>query len=95
MCKAPRWVTPYPWPFGVDLVVQGFKSGRQKKLLAFMADKFEAMGPTVQIDLLGGKGFATMDSENIETILSSKFEGKIEDALTVLNVSLTMSAFRL
>ena len=57
------------------MVIKGFKAARRKKLLDLMTDYFEATGRTLEINLLGGKGFATMEPENVETILSTKFDG--------------------
>ena len=54
---------------------RGFQAGRQKKLLALFTDYFEELGPTAQLDVLGGTGFATKDPENIEALLSERFEG--------------------
>jgi hypothetical protein len=41
-----------------------------------MTEYFDSEGPTIQINLLGGRGFATINPENVEAVLSSqnKFE---------------------
>ena len=35
---------------------------------------FNALGPTVQVSIFAGKGYATMEPNNIETILSTRFD---------------------
>ena len=65
----------YKWPFGLDVVRRGFKAGRQVKLLALFGWYFGQLGPTVELTILGGTGFATMDPENVETLLSTGFDG--------------------
>ncbi|KAL2067130.1 hypothetical protein VTL71DRAFT_1554 [Oculimacula yallundae] len=52
----------------------GFKAGRDKKLLAFFAKHFNQLHPTVEVRILGGIGYVTQDPENIEALLSTQFE---------------------
>ena len=54
----------------------GFRSGREKKLLAFFTEHFERLSPTAEVKILGGIGYVTQDPENIEAILSNQFQGK-------------------
>tara|TARA_R110002060_G_scaffold60380_7_gene70057 strand:+ start:1293 stop:1469 length:177 start_codon:yes stop_codon:yes gene_type:complete len=54
----------------------GFKAGRDKKLLAFFTKHFDQLSPTAEVRILGGIGFVTQDPENIEALLSTQFEGK-------------------
>ena len=65
----------YKWPFGLDVVRRGFRAGRQGKLLALFGWYFGRLGPTVELTILGGIGFATMDPGNVEMLLSSRFDG--------------------
>ena len=65
----------YKWPFGLDVIRRGFRAGRQGKLLALFGWYFGQLGPTVEFTILGGTGYATMDPENVETLLSSRFDG--------------------
>ena len=76
-CKPPTFVLAYKWPLALDLVKRGFREGRQKKLLALFTDYFEQLGPTAELTVLGGTGYATKDPENIEAILSTKFDGTL------------------
>jgi hypothetical protein len=68
-------VLAYKWPLALDVVKRGFRAGRQKKLLSLFTDYWGYLGPTVEISILGGTGYATMEPENIEAVLSTRFEG--------------------
>jgi len=68
-------VLAYKWPLALDVVKRGFKAGRQKKLLGLFTEYFEELGPTAELTILGGTGFATKDPENIEAVLSTRFDG--------------------
>lgn len=59
----------------------GFRAGRDKKLLAFFTEKFNQLSPTAEVKILGGIGYVTQDPENIEALLSTQFEGKWRDNL--------------
>ena len=74
-CKPPAFVLSYKWPLALDIVKRGFKAGRQKKLLSLFTEYFDQLGPTVELTILGGTGFATMDPENVEAVLSTRFDG--------------------
>ena len=65
----------YKWPFGLDVVGRGFAAGRQGRLLALFGRYFWQLGPTVELTILGGTGYATMDPENVATLLSTRFDG--------------------
>ncbi|KAL2037979.1 hypothetical protein N7G274_009198 [Stereocaulon virgatum] len=73
-CKPPASVLAYKWPLALDVVQRGFRAGRQKKLLSLFTDYWGYLGPTVEISILGGTGYATMEPENIEAVLSTRFE---------------------
>ena len=74
-CKPPAFVLHPKWPLALDVVKRGFRAGRQKKLLSLFTEYFEQLGPTVELRVLGGIGFATKDPENIEAVLATHFEG--------------------
>ena len=67
----------YKWPLALDVVKRGFRAGRQKKLLSLFTEYFKQLGPTVELTLLGGTGYATMDPENIEALLSTQFDSML------------------
>ena len=88
-CKPPTFVLAYKWPLALDLVKRGFQAGRQKKLLALFTEYFEQLGPTAELTVLGGTGYATKDPENIEAILSTKFDGTfLRTALSAITLLL-------
>ena len=68
---------PYKWPWALDVVKRGFRAGRQKRLLSLFTEYFKELGPTVELTILGGTGYATMDPENIEALLSTHFDGTL------------------
>jgi hypothetical protein len=76
-CQPAAFVLAYKWPLALDVVKRGFRARRQKKLLSFFTEYFHELGPTVELTILGGTGFATMDPENIEAILSTHFDGSL------------------
>lgn len=65
----------YKWPLALDIVKRGFKAGREKRLLSLFTEYFDQLGSTVELSILGGIGFATMDPENVEAVLSTHFDG--------------------
>ena len=76
-CKPPAFVLSYKWPLALDIVKRGFKAGRQKRLLSLFTEYFDQLGPTIELKILvGGVGYATMDPDNIEAVLSTHFDGK-------------------
>lgn len=71
----------YKWPLALNIVKRGFRAGRQKKLLSLFTEYFKELGPTVELTILGGTGYATMDPENIEAVLSTHFDGTLLDLI--------------
>lgn len=67
----------YKWPLALDLIKRGYEAGRQKKLLALFTEYFEESGPTVELTILGGTGYATKDPENAEALLSTNFDSTL------------------
>jgi hypothetical protein len=64
------------WPLGLDIIYNGFQAHWNGRLLAFMQQIYDGLGPNIEQALLGATGLVTMDPENIEAMLSGKFEGK-------------------
>jgi hypothetical protein len=75
-CKPPSAKLAYRWPLALDVLRDGFKAGREKKLLAFFTEYFEKLSPTAEVRILGGVGYVTQDPENVEAILSTNFQGR-------------------
>lgn len=69
---------PYNWPLGIDIIKRGLKANANKKLLALFTAFFDELGPNIEPTLLSGRGFVTMDPENIEAVLSSRFQGGLK-----------------
>jgi hypothetical protein len=67
---------PYKWPLAIDIVRSGFRAHWDKRLLQLFQELYRGLGPNIEQTLLGGTGFVTIDPENIETMLSTRFEGK-------------------
>lgn len=65
---------PYRWPLALDIVRRGFEAHWNKRLLGLFSNLYDGLGPNIEQTLLGNTGFVTMDPENIEVILSSRFE---------------------
>ncbi len=63
------------WPLGLDLIVEAFGHARAQQILQFFLIIIDRTGPTFEQNLLGAKGIDTVDPTNIETVLSTKFQG--------------------
>lgn len=70
-------MTTYPvkWPLGLDVLKAQYAANTEQRLLAFQQPTIDGLGPNFTMKLLGTVGYSTMDPDNIETILSTKFEG--------------------
>jgi hypothetical protein len=66
---------PYRWPFALDVLKRQYDALPSQRLLAFQSQYIENM-PTMEIRLFGQIGYLTTDPANLESILSSRFEGK-------------------
>jgi hypothetical protein len=82
---------PYKWPLSIDLVVRGFRANADKRLLSLFSRFFDELGPNIEQTLLGGTGFVTMDPENIEALLSTRFEGQCQSRVPKDPCALTYS----
>jgi hypothetical protein len=59
-------------------VRRGFTAHWDKKLLQLFQNLYDGLGPNIEQTLLGGTGFVTIDPENIETMLSTQFNGAFD-----------------
>jgi hypothetical protein len=66
---------PYKWPLAIDIVKKGFRAHWDKRLLQLFQELYHGLGPNIEQTLLGSTGFVTIDPENIETMLSTRFGG--------------------
>jgi len=76
-CRPVQFKVPFKWPLAVDIVKRGLQANSKKRLLALFSAFFDDLGPNVEATVLGGRGFVTMDPENIEAVLSSRFQGTL------------------
>ena len=73
-CKPPAKY-PHIEPFlGVDLFYTNVKALRANVFLPTMCERFKTYGTTFQLNLMGTKVIATVEPENLKTILSIKFK---------------------
>ncbi len=63
------------WPLGLDVLKAQYRANVDQHLLAFQQPHIENLGLNFSITLLGAESYTTLDLENLETIISSKFEG--------------------
>ncbi|KAA6413839.1 MAG: cytochrome P450 [Lasallia pustulata] len=73
-CLPMKAKIPFKWPLSLDLVKQTWDANTDQRLLAFYQQFFDNLGPNLEQKLLGGIGYVTIDPENIETLLSTKFQ---------------------
>ncbi|KAK0646880.1 n-alkane-inducible cytochrome P450 [Cercophora newfieldiana] len=64
---------PYRWPLGLDLVAVQYKAMRDGHCLEALTDYITVAG-IIRLELWGVTGYITTDPENIQTILSTKFD---------------------
>lgn len=66
---------PYRWPFALDVLKKQYDALPSQRLLTFQSQYFDEIGPNMRLGLFGQDGYMTIDPKNIETILSTHFEG--------------------
>lgn len=66
---------PYKWPFALDILKRQYDVLASQRLLKFQSRYFDEFGPNMRIMLFGHVGYVTADPKNIESILSTRFEG--------------------
>lgn len=66
---------PVKWPLGIDVLRAQLAAIADNRLLAYQQPFIDDLGPNFMIKLLGAMGYTTIDPENIEAILLTKFEG--------------------
>lgn len=75
---------PYEWPFALDMLIKIIKGDREMRLLSLIKECCDKTGNTFEQQLLGGRGFVTIDPRNVEAILSSNFEGELDHETNLL-----------
>jgi hypothetical protein len=66
---------PYDWPFALDVLKKQYDALLSQRLLAFQTQYFNQIGPNMKLGLFGQEGYLTTDPKNIESILSTRFDG--------------------
>jgi cytochrome P450 len=64
---------PYKWPLALDLLKVQYEAMYSGHLLEALTDYVTIAG-TIRLELWGVTGYITTDPENVETILSTRFE---------------------
>ncbi|KAI0122395.1 cytochrome P450 [Daldinia grandis] len=72
-CKPVIARVPYKWPFALDLLFRQYKIFFSDHTFERLTEYFDIAG-TARIELFGVTGYFTSDPENIEAILSTRFE---------------------
>jgi len=67
---------PYKWPFGTDLLKRQYDANSDKRLMKFQSQYFDSLGANFEINLFGHSGYVSTDPKIVETLLSTRFEGK-------------------
>ena len=65
---------PYKWPFALDILKRQYDALPSQRLLAFQTQYIEKM-PNMELGLFGVKGYLVTDPRNVESLLSTRFEG--------------------
>lgn len=65
---------PYKWPLALDIIRRGFEAHWDKRLLGLFSNLYDGLGPNIEQTLLGNTGIVTIDPDNIEVMLSTRFE---------------------
>lgn len=73
-CKPPAKYPHVDPIMGVDLFYTNVKALRANNFLALMRERFMTIGSTFQLNLMGINVIATVEPENLKTILSLKFK---------------------
>ncbi|KAL9635195.1 MAG: hypothetical protein Q9204_002710 [Flavoplaca sp. TL-2023a] len=68
-------VLPYKWPLALDILKRQYDVLPSQRLLASYTEDMEKM-PNFEIHLFGQIGYMTIEPKNIESMLSTRFEGK-------------------
>lgn len=76
-CQPMETTLPYDWPLGLDILKKQYDALPDQKVLAFQSQFLDKLGPNMIVRLFGGEGYLTTDPKNIESILTTRFEGRL------------------
>ena len=68
---------PCKWPLGLDVLYAQYNAIVENRLLAFQQQYLDDLGPNLEVQILGSVGYTTLDAQNVEAVLSSRFEGTL------------------
>ncbi len=74
-CLPMETILPYKWPFALDVLKRQYDALPAQRLLAFQSQYLDKMGPNMELKLFGVSGYITTDPQNVEALLSTRFEG--------------------
>ena len=86
------------WPLGLDVLYAQYNAIVENRLLAFQQRYIDDLGPNLEIQILGSVGYTTLDPQNVEVILSARFDGTLctviaeDDQTLSLILQITVSA---
>ena len=69
------------WPLGLDVLYAQYTAIVEKRLLAYQQRYIDDLGPNLEIQILGSVGYTTLDPQNVEAILSTRFDGTLCTAI--------------
>ena len=78
---------PVKWPLGINVLRAQLAAIADNRLFAHQQAFIDDLGPNFMIKMLGSMGFTTIDPENIEAVLSTRFEG-----IRIINLILAISS---
>ena len=76
-CLPIKATFPCKWPLGFDVLYAQYKAIKRQQIPAFQQPFLDDLGPNLEIKILGTPGYTTFDPENVETVLSSRFQGTL------------------
>jgi len=74
-CLPMETVLPTKWPFALDILKKQWDALPSQRILAFQSQYFDSIGPNMKLGLFGQDGYLTADPTNVESILSTRFDG--------------------
>lgn len=72
-CQPIAWY-PTKLPFGLDWILANIKAIRKKEFLRTLCERYDRMGSTFGVKVLGENAIFTINPQNIKAILSLKFK---------------------
>ena len=74
-CRPITAQLPVKWPLGIDVLRAQLAAIADNRLFAYQQPFIDNLGPNFVIKMLGAEGYTTIDPQNLEAMLSTRFEG--------------------